>query len=93
VTTETTTTTSIGLPRHTGLRLTVQVAFIPVYAGMFLLIATAVRFFWLPELPELGYLDALGIMAAIAAWKLVRILAAAAGDGIAEMRDEKADKK
>jgi hypothetical protein len=77
------------LPQGTGIRLAVQVAFIPAYAGMFLLIATAVRFFWLPDLPELGYLDALGVMAAVAAWKAVRILAAATGDGIASMRNDK----
>lgn len=86
----TTIETQNGLPKHTGIRLAVQVAFIPAYAGMFVLIATAVRAWWLPELPELDYVSALVVMACVAGWKLTRIVAAALGDAIADMRDDKA---
>lgn len=82
------TETKGGLPKGSGIRLAVQVAFVPAYAGMFLLIAAAVRFFWLPQVPELSYVDALGIMAAVAAWKATRLVAAALGDGIVESREE-----
>lgn len=84
-----TTETTNGLPRHTGIRLAVQVAFIPAYAGMFVLIAAVVRAWWLPELPVLDYVSAVGVMACVAGWKLTRIFAAALGDSIADMRDGK----